>query len=500
MSSSLKFSLYADWGCEAEKKCEKKIFYLPVSDKVPLKTIKIEGSKMVIEVDKSKFQTQDSSSGKEEHAGPGLQPKKVDAGSIVASGVTSIVGGKVTAVGKTFLKMNVKEFFQSLCDKVPWFQSWKKAEKIPVEIRYEGLENVVKKENSVIGEKVGGSEEGGVLAGGGWGLGTPGEKISISIYYDGQKPMNPVEFFSLLFWQEEYDPIYQGKRNEESEKYEFGGLDKYKFESWGGSKTHPLINLMMKSTKDGKEGSPKNDDWIGLRPPLRTYKRVEWEAKRELALYFDRWQRGDEKEAKTEKKGRLVELDDKGDVKVNRIKTPDIEINIPSKGNPGYVGYSKCNIFAGEMAYRSGFKTFVAVGRSKSGKNKFLSPDELVKASNPGFGKRMGNTQIDNIDQIINDEIKKRGKCIIYARPQWRPKEEEKDLIGHVVILKEISKLKKEEDFDHVEATVIDQHCNSESNFGPRKLKGNAAFRLISSPSGKGVFIELEPNDDPEWL
>ncbi|MBS7635204.1 hypothetical protein KEJ34_06930 [Candidatus Bathyarchaeota archaeon] len=69
-----------------------------------------------------------------------------------------------------------------------------------------------------------------------------------------------------------------------------GGLENYKFESWSEPKSHPLINKMMTSRMNGSPGTPEDDDWMGLRPPLRTYKRIEWEAKRELSLYFNRWQ------------------------------------------------------------------------------------------------------------------------------------------------------------------------------------------------------------------
>ncbi|MEM2702806.1 MAG: hypothetical protein QXR45_06565 [Candidatus Bathyarchaeia archaeon] len=514
---SFKFSLYADWGYEFEKNNKKNMFYLPVSDKVPLKSVKIKSSgtdkiSMVIEIDiqedKKKGQSSPAENKKQER--PGLQQKGHDAGTWVAPGVTSVVGGTIIELSETSLKMNIKDLFQYLCGKVSWFKSWCEANRIPAEIRYEGLKEVTVKKDQKIGYEIAVKEQGeeiNVLAGGKWRLGIPGQEIKVSIYYSDGKPMNPVEFFSLLFWQEEYDPVYKGKL--EGEKYVFGDLNKYQFESWSESKSHPLINKIMTSKMNGDSGTPRDDNWMGLRPPLRTYKRVEWEAKRELALHFNSWQRDGSVEG--------------------RIKTPNIEMNV-GKGGKGYKGYSKCNIFVGEMAYRSGFKTFIAFGRSRSGKDKFFGPDELTERQD--FGEKVGDTQSIQIEQI-NNEIKN-GKCIIYARPKHpyyeRDKDNkmwEKELIGHVVILKEIIKIKVlqletvkkgekiykkvkekeveeeagndiEQKFDLVEAFVIDQHCDHRSHFAPRRVGGKNAFMLLSSPPKRGVFIKLNPDDDPK--
>ncbi|MBS7635205.1 hypothetical protein KEJ34_06935 [Candidatus Bathyarchaeota archaeon] len=163
---------------------------------------------------------------------------------------------------------------------------------------------------------------------------------------------------------------------------------------------------------------------------------------------------------------------------------------------------SKCNILAGELAYRAGFRTFVKESMKK-GKLKFYSPNELVKIKPKGlnpekpenkepkieFGEKRNVTTKNDIDEI-NREIGELGKCLLYAREGY--KGPSRSWIQHVVILKEIKEIKDK----IVEAAVIDQHLRLEDGYMPRR-KGNVPYLGCSGPDGR-VFIELLPGDDPK--
>jgi hypothetical protein len=460
-----KFSLYADWACEVEKSEKRKMLDLPISRGISLKNVKIESSTMIIEVVPPE-NTENKGSTSKKSEGPGLPTTGYDTGEYkpvkpVKEGVAAMVEGTVRLKGGGTLELDVSGFFKNIADKVKWFENWKNAGKVPEKIVYEGLQKVYVKE----GEKK--------SVGAGYILGIPGKTVEISIYYSDGAKMNPIEFFNLLFWQEEYDPVYKADYGKRS----FGEVKKYEFESWADPKTHALIDMMMGKRMDGSEGTPKDDDWMGLRPPLRTYKRVEWEAKRELLLYFENWQQGDI----TKQKGDIT----------NRIKTP----NIIKKGKgEGYMGDSKCNILAGELAYRAGFRTFVKQAK-KPEFLKFWGPNELVRESklkgydpnkwDPNdpekskidFGKKLKEVK----NEEINKEISELGKCFIYARKGYT-------YIQHVVILNRIDEIKN----DNIEAMIIDQHCKFEC---PRK--GDKIYLGCSGPEGR-AFIDLLPGDDPQ--
>jgi hypothetical protein len=458
-----KFSLYADWACEVEKSENRKMLDLPISRGISLKNVKIESSTMIIEV----VPPENKGSTSKKSEGPGLPTTGHYTGEYkpVKEGVAAMVEGTVRLKGGGTLELDVSGFFENIADKVKWFENWKNAGKVPEKIVYEGLQKVYVKD---------GKE---TLAG--YILGAPGNTVKISIYYRDGAKMNPIEFFNLLFWQEEYDPIYKAESNL---------VINYEFESWDYPKTHDLINMMMEKRMNGSPGTLWDDDWMGLRPPLRTYKRVEWEAKRELLLYLGNWKQD----------GNITD----------RIKTPNI---IKAGKKKGYVDDSKCNILAGELAYRAGFRTFVKIAgeekekeegkkkkKTEEEKHKFLKfwgPNELVresklkgydpnkwdpndpKKSQIDFGKKLKEVK----NKKINKEISELGKCFIYARKGYT-------YIQHVVILSKIDKIKN----DYIKAMIIDQHCKFEC---PRK--GDKTYLGCSGPDGR-AFIELLPGDDPQ--
>ncbi|MBS7635203.1 hypothetical protein KEJ34_06925 [Candidatus Bathyarchaeota archaeon] len=147
-------------------------------------------------------------SGRQQPNVGGVQQKEKKVEDIAPLGVTAVAKGKVRIEGEHSLTLMVKDFFESLYNegkegKVKWFENWK--EKIPGKIVYEGLKKIYVKN---------GEEKDAA-----YGLGE-GDEIKISMYYSDDKKMNPIEFFSLLFWQEEYDPVYQAE-------YDNNGLKKF---------------------------------------------------------------------------------------------------------------------------------------------------------------------------------------------------------------------------------------------------------------------------------
>lgn len=216
-----------------------------------------------------------------------------------------------------------------------WGYNWTPAGCIPKRIIYENVivnQPIASVEARKILGEMGDSENGSKL-------------IKIAVEYADSTPknpkfMHPKEFFSLLFWKEECDPVFADMSIQYSEL-----IKNY----------HPLLQKMMLSKEDGtiiNDSNLKNfdfsqlddlnpapkDNWLGLRPPLRTYKRVLWEAKREYLVC----------------KGKCKNVWGKPGSNKGRIKNSLIL-------DRGYKGFSKCNVFAGEMLFRAGFRTISGV-------------------------------------------------------------------------------------------------------------------------------------------
>jgi hypothetical protein len=141
-------------------------------------------------------------------------------------------------------------------------------------------------------------------------------ELGISFEYP-ERTSHPVELFSLLFWQAEHDPFFSAAPTPPA---------------------HPLIRMMHERRADGSadpdaEGF-RHADWLGLRPPLRTYKRVEWEARQTHAFHHSSW----------------IQAGNVRDV----IRNPLIRND---RGDPRpYAGASKCNVITGELLFRGGFR------------------------------------------------------------------------------------------------------------------------------------------------
>ncbi|MBU7026819.1 MAG: hypothetical protein HXS48_07745 [Theionarchaea archaeon] len=248
--------------------------------------------------------------------------------------VLAMVPGRVTSNGDTMILTSdiftlLVYIMENEMSEVHtnWFLNWDKIGRLPEKIYYENVTDGVSRTTRA-GEVIGkaGDHSGD----------TSRKQVKIKIEYlddttNESKFMHPREFFSLLFWKEECDPV----------------LNQLPLPSYH----HPLLRKMMLSRENGTSeidpGPFQDDDWLGLRPPLRTFQRVKWEAIREHLIdnYKTYWGKRDP--------GRNIQ----GNVN-ERIKNPLIH-------KEGYEKNSKCNIFSGEMLFRAGFVTTAGLFKLK---------------------------------------------------------------------------------------------------------------------------------------
>ena len=331
------------------------------------------------------------------------------------------------------------------------------------------------------------------------------EQIKLSIEYDDSSPtmprfMHPREFFSLLFWREACDPIY----NLDPEPY-----------------AHPLLQKMMQVRENGSvepcmEHTPIHfcKDWLGLRPPLRTYKRIEWEANVEKVRHGENWLLG----------GNLRGVFQNPVIREN-VQCPDKALRSGGTchGGPYYQCCSKCNIFAGEMAFRAGFKVFV--GRSQTDRLAYRSRHVLVpRCDRPEDDRRVFDNpeceiEIEGTSYLItstskhcgfrryvtsenmssiNREIGFEGKAIVHSRKRYcvsgtspfPPCDNPLDVRGfHIVFLSEIRSVSP----TGITASIIDQHI-AEHPLMPYDCDIPSCG--CQSPTAR-AFIELRPGGDP---
>jgi len=258
-------------------------------------------------------------------------------GEVTSNGDTTILTSDIFSVLDCVMESRIVEVSTN------WFLNWGKAGRLPEKIHYENVIDCVSrtvKAGEVVGTAGNHPEE------------SNKKQIKMKIEYadsttNEPRFMHPREFFSLLFWKEECDPV----------------LGQHPILTYG----HPLLKKMMHTKEDGTSVTVselyQNDDWLGLRPPLRTSQRVKWEASREHNIdnFFDYW--GQSKNVTERIKNNLIE----------------------NQNNLGYAGKSKCNIFAGEVLFRAGFMTTACLYRLP--KRKLFSLDwtsELEESLNKG--------------------------------------------------------------------------------------------------------------------
>lgn len=246
--------------------------------------------------------------------GTGPAPKKLVIGCPRPFPVRAMVGGRLFTAdsGMGIETPLFGALALSLGENSAWFRQWTRAGCIPAAIEYEGL---------LLDEHFSGADLiAGVEVEAGTVIGTaqpapPGSAFKLSVTYginEGgrTRTMHPIEFLSLLFWQEPCDRLF---RPDSADEY-----------------AHPLLRRLASCRADGSPGDERNGDWLGLRPPLRTYKRIEWEARQTHRFHNGNWQIG----------GNLRGI----------LRNPI--------GYDSYVASaSKCNILLGELAFRAGFRS-----------------------------------------------------------------------------------------------------------------------------------------------
>lgn len=135
----------------------------------------------------------------------------------------------------------------------------------------------------------------------------------LSAHYDAVRSMHPRELLNLLFWREEADEFLNPALvSPPPEKY-----------------YHPLLRQL------------NSIDEMKLRPPLRTSKRIEWEARQEITWRAKSWGFPN----------RLLDANGNSVLQNPRIQN-DADLRF-------YASYNKCNVFVSEICFRSGFRTIV---------------------------------------------------------------------------------------------------------------------------------------------
>ena len=243
----------------------------------------------------------------------------------VMPGVVSATGSSVTLRTHLLSTLGASSLLSEMLKKsvqmpVEWFRSsWMAAGLIPETIVY----------GNITASQTSGTVHAGDVLGslGNHPTDPSKRRLTISIEYSGStaknpKGMHPREFFSLLFWRADHDPIL----TENPTPYK-----------------HPLFRSMMSTDEDGKHGpansfiNASSDKWLALRPPLRIYQRVKWEHIKEHL-------RNDY--------GSGTWTGSNGSVQ-KRIQNPYLY----NGGSQGYKKYTKCNVYAGEILFRSGMRT-----------------------------------------------------------------------------------------------------------------------------------------------
>lgn len=151
--------------------------------------------------------------------------------------------------------------------------------------------------------------------------------------------MHPSELLSLLFWQRDGDPCF-GSAIENPPIEDTETLSRIY--------AHPLLSKLMLFNARGERANFDDRYWLGLRPPLRTSIRLEWEVRQTHLFHHANWQND----------GSLAGI----------TQNPHVHRSLE--------GSSKCNIFTGEMSFRSGFRPF---GRGGSYLTRTVLMNLLIK-------------------------------------------------------------------------------------------------------------------------
>lgn len=291
-----------------------------------------------------------------------------------------------------------------------WFLQWLFAPigTIPTAIHYDNVEM----DNSLIAGKA--VEPGHVI---GRGRGGP---VDMWFEYDSTRIGSMVELLGLFFWRREHDPLYVSNPPDYP---------------------HPLAKAMALHHGAGLTGNAREKpDWLGLRPPLRTYQRVEWEARHTHWFHHAAWQRG----------GNLA------DKYRNPLVTKDNGEGRPLKDSP------KCNVFAGEMAFRAGFRTLTsgAVRPFNYVSNNTITQFTCDAAGCVGMDANLGGTV-----KLQNTHYKR----IPFATRRWFKHGDPTDISALNTLVQEEGR---------VILHAVKQHCQ-------RKPSSSSTLDFLTSSGGK---------------
>jgi hypothetical protein len=240
---------------------------------------------------------------------------------------------------------------------ISWFKKWIEAGTVPSKIIYENVTGVKSGEVRA-GEKIGTTNQNPTNP--------QQQEVKISVEYGNSKPgdlrfMHPREFFSLLFWEERCDPIF----NTNPDQYRHTLLRKmmttYEQDPIPANLANEATDIINRPT----------DDWLSLRPPLRTVQRVKWEHIKEHL-------RSDFKKDPTinPNPSNIGVWETGGDVSKRIINPYGLKSNY--KTSPG-----KCNIYTGEILFRSGFRTtsiaysYCPIDKPLPHRLKYMSPPQV---------------------------------------------------------------------------------------------------------------------------
>jgi hypothetical protein len=416
-----------------------------------------------------------------------------------------------------------------------WFQSWVEAGTVPHTIIYENIEDSVCAAGSAnvrVGQSIGNA---GVHP-----TDPQKKQIRIKIEYqdstlDNPKFMHPREFFNLLFWEEDCDPFLADSPRE----YTSPLLQKMMRLYCDGSDVvieggGPVTNISQLSNNNSEFRPLGNadadawlhnnnvfrdheniEDWLGLRPPLRIYKRVEWEARVTHKIHHNNWQTAHMiVNPPPQPPICCVEALPYGDLR-GVIRNPLVTVGV------GIRKESKCNLFVGDISFRSGFRAFVY--RTSASRLSYQSRDSytdqscnstncnnqlIPHASNSGTvsyegktyrlsssklrGKKryIPNDDNDSVSQL-NQEISDFGKVIIHARKRYSPPAS-REIAFHVVFVSRIRSVSA----NSLQADVLDQHL---MDTGGGTIPRDCGVPVYCGCGGATdrAFIELIPGGDP---
>lgn len=181
---------------------------------------------------------------------------------------------------------------------------------------------------------------------------------------------------------------------------------------------HPLL-LKMNATAVGRRGVDAKP--MCLRPPLRTFGRIKWQAEQELNNHSARWS-----PANSLGVGRFCNTHKRGGRSFN---------------NGDYTGFNKCNLFVSEMALRAGFRVPIhAVSQTVwhyLDSNSYCNlihvttgPGERIEArgcledASTGWAWKIENWMraqpIADLQHRLNEALWRMGRCLILAGARAR--------------------------------------------------------------------------------